>query len=157
MDAGEIQLALRLADSAEATGARGLSGSDQGLHFFVRGLTASNSGDHATALDFFRRSVLSWTHGLTRANLELARCLEALGRPSEAIRPLRAALAGGWDGPNLYQSRTELHELLAQAYAATGQRDSARVHFSLVERSWRRADPPLAARYQAARDWLTHR
>ena len=152
--AREFDLARRLADSAEVVGQESLFGRDPLLHFFVRGLVAQSSGDHQTAVDFFRRSVFSWNFGFTRANLELARSLLALGRASEAIGPLQSALRGGWDGSNLYVTRTELHELLAQAFAATGSRDSAAVHFTVVEGAWRRSDPEFAARYQAVRDWL---
>jgi hypothetical protein len=67
---------------------------------------------------------------------------------------LQSALRGGWDGSNLYVSRTEIHEMLAQAFAASGRRDSAAVHFRQVESAWRHADPFLAERYQAARAWL---
>jgi DNA-binding SARP family transcriptional activator len=152
--ARELALTVRLADSAEQIGPRSLFGRDPLLHFFLRGLVARSAGDHQTAADFFRRSVHSWTFGYTRANWELARSLVALGRAAEAIRPLQAALRGGWDGSNLYVTRTELHELLAEAFAAGGLRDSAAAHYVIVERSWRRADPAFAARYQTARDWL---
>jgi DNA-binding SARP family transcriptional activator len=153
--AREYELARRLADSAEAVGRGSLFGRDPLLHYFVRGLIARGANDHQTAVDFFRRSIFSWNFGYTRANLELARSLLALGRAADAIHPLQAALRGGWDGSNLYVTRTELHELLAQAFVAAGRRDSAAAHYTSVERAWRRADPPFAARYQAARDFLT--
>jgi len=153
--AREYELARRLADSAEVVGRGSLFGRDPRLHYFIRGLIARGANDHQTAVDFFRRSIFSWNFGYTRANLELARSLVALGRASEAIHPLQAALRGGWDGSNLYVTRTELHELLAQAFAAAGRRDSAAAHYAAVERAWRRADPSFAARYQAARDFLT--
>lgn len=152
--ARELDLARRLADSAEMVGRRSLYGRDPLLHFFIRGLIAQAANDHHTAVDFFRRSIFSWNYGYTRANLALAMSLVALGRAEEAIGPLQAALRGGWDGSNLYVTRTELHEQLAQAFAAVGRRDSAAAHFGMVERAWRRADPPFAARYQAARDFL---
>ncbi|MFN0178480.1 MAG: tetratricopeptide repeat protein, partial [Gemmatimonadales bacterium] len=153
--AREYELARRLADSAEGIGRGSLFGRDPRLHYFIRGMIARGANDHQTAVDFFRRSIFSWNFGYTRANLELARSLLALGRASEAIHPLQAALRGGWDGSNLYVTRTELHELLAQAFAAAGRRDSAAAHYAAVERAWRRADPPFAARYQAARDFLS--
>ncbi len=153
--AREYELARRLADSAEAVGRGSLFGRDPRLHYFIRGLIARGANDHQTAVDFFRRSIFSWNFGYTRANLELARSLLALGRAAEAIYPLQASLRGGWDGSNLYVTRTELRELLAQAFVATGRRDSAAAHYAAVERAWRRADPPFAARYQAARDFLT--
>jgi len=152
--AREYELARHLADSAETIGRGSLYGRDSRLHYFIRGLIARGANDHQTAVDFFRRSIFSWNFGYTRANLELARSLLALGRAADAIPPLQASLRGGWDGSNLYVTRTELHELLAQAFAAAGRRDSAAAHYAAVERAWRRADPPFAARYQAARDFL---
>jgi DNA-binding SARP family transcriptional activator len=152
--AGRLELTAHLADSAEAIGRNSLYGRDRLLHFYLRGLLASAAGDHRAAADFFRRSIFSWTFGFTRANLELARSLLAIGRAGEAIPAAQSALRGGWDGSNLYVSRTELHEVLAQAFDATGQRDSAAVHYALVERSWRLADPMLTDRYERARAWL---
>ena len=61
-----------------------------------------------------------------------------------------AGLRGGIDGSNLYVSRTELHELLAQLFDAARQRDSAVAHYTAVEHAWRGADPMLKARYDAA-------
>jgi len=145
--AREFDLARRLAESAELVGQRSLYGRDPLLHFFVRGLIAAAGGDHRSAVDLFRRSIYSWNFGYTRANLELARSLFALGRAAEAVPVLQSALRGGWDGSNLYVSRTEIHEQLAKAFEVTGSRDSAAVHFAVVERSWRRADPPFADRY----------
>jgi tetratricopeptide (TPR) repeat protein len=153
----ELHLARVLADSAEAAGRECLSGVDRQLHFFVRGLIAGASGDHATAVDLYRRSIVSPTFGLTRANYEMGKSLLALGRSAEAVPVLEAALRGGWDGPNLYVTRTELHELLARAFEASGRRDSAAVHFALVEQSWRNADQSFAPRYRAAKEWLARR
>ncbi|MCC7134074.1 MAG: hypothetical protein IT352_15560 [Gemmatimonadales bacterium] len=153
--AGNLAAARLLADSAEAAGRQSLYGRDHRLHFFVRGLIARASGDHHTAADFFRRSIHSPTFGYTRANYELAGSLLTLQRPAEAVLPLQAALRGGWDGSNLYVTRTELHERLAEAFALLGQRDSALVHYRVVERSWRQADPQFAARYRAARRFIS--
>jgi DNA-binding SARP family transcriptional activator/TolB-like protein len=152
--AREFDLARRLADSTEIVGQKSLYGRDPLLHYFLRGLLAASSGDHQSAVDLFRRSLYSPNFGYTRTNLELARSLLALGRAGEAVPVLQSSLRGGWDGSNLYVSRTELHELLARAFEASGRRDSAAVHFRMVESAWRRADPALAPRYQAARDWL---
>ena len=67
---------------------------------------------------------------------------------------LRAPLHGALDGSGLYLTRTETHEMLARAFDAAGQRDSASAHFTVVERAWRGADPALATRHAAARRWL---
>ena len=75
----------------------------------------------------------------------------ALRRHSEAIAILQAALHGGVDGSNTYVTHTELHEALAHAFYTAGRRDSAAVHYAVVERAWRRADPEFADRYRTAK------
>ncbi|HEV8215259.1 MAG TPA: hypothetical protein VGP95_05480, partial [Gemmatimonadaceae bacterium] len=85
---------------------------------------------------------------------ELGRSLLVLRRPAEGIPIVQAALRGGIEGSNLYVTRTELHELLAQLFDAAGQRDSAAAHYTVVERAWRSADPILRQRYDAAQRWL---
>ena len=84
----------------------------------------------------------------------MAKSYLALGRPRDAIEVLRPALRGAIDASNLYLTRTEVHELLAQAFAAAGQKDSASVHYGAVVRAWDKADPQFAARYAAAKGWL---
>ena len=59
------------------------------------------------------------------------------------------------DASNLYVSRTELHELLAESFDRAGMRDSAAVHYSAVAKAWRRADPAFHARRDRAADWLS--
>src|SRR5262245_5765138 len=152
--AGELELVRRLADSAELIGRGSLSGRDPPLHYFLRGLLSAGSGDQQSAVDLFRRSIYSPNFGYTRANYELARSLMALGRPAEAVPVLQSSLRGGWDGSNLHVSRTEIHELLAKAFAESGVRDSAAAHYLAVEQAWRHADPVFLPRYQAARSWV---
>jgi hypothetical protein len=77
-----------------------------------------------------------------------------LKRPAEAVPIVRAALHGDLDGSSLYVMRTELHELLAQAFDAMGQRDSAALHYRAVVKAWARADPMFHARRDSARAWL---
>ena len=48
------------------------------------------------------------------------------------VRPIRLALRAEIDAANLYVTRTELHELLARAFDAAGERDSAAVHYRAV-------------------------
>jgi len=60
---------------------------------------------------------------------------------------VNAALHGGLEGSNLYVTRTELHELLARLFDATGRRDSAAAHYRVFERPWRGSDPFLRPRY----------
>jgi hypothetical protein len=71
-------------------------------------------------------------------------------RPAEAIPLLRAALHGTLDNVQLYVTRTELHELLAQAYAAQQQSDSAAVHCRHVAAALANADPQARPRFQRA-------
>jgi hypothetical protein len=98
--------------------------------------------------------MVSPTNGYTRINYELGKSLLSLGRPQEAIPVLRGPLRGGFEGSGLYLSQTETHELLARAFDAAGQRDSAAAHYTLVERAWRGADPFLRPRYEAVKAWL---
>jgi len=148
--AGDTARLSALADSVERLGARSVFGRDPRLHHYVRGLLWAARGDDTRAAEEYRASVWSWSDGYTRANYELARAELALGRPREAIYPLQAALRGDLQASNLYVTRTELHELLARAFAALGEADSARTHAWHVVRAWRLADPPFAARRAAA-------
>ena len=100
----------------------------------------------------FLRANYSWTLGYTRVNYEYARCALALGRPRDAIYPLQAALRGGLEGPQLYVTQTELHELLGQALVDAGMPDSARPHYQYVTRMWSGADREFTARHRRAVD-----
>jgi tetratricopeptide (TPR) repeat protein/TolB-like protein len=155
--AGDTSAVRRLADSVELIGPRSLFGRSARLHHFLRGLLLASAGRHAEAVESYRRAEYSRTEGYTRINFEMAKSLLALGRPVEAVAPLQAALRGGIDGSNLYMSRTELHELLAQAFAAAGAGDSAAAHYREVVRAWEKGDPPFQARRQAAERWLASR
>ena len=75
-------------------------------------------------------------------------------RPRDAVAILQPALRGAIDASNLYVTRTELHELLAQAWDAAGNLDSAAVHYAWIAKAWRAADPALAPRLNAARTRL---
>jgi tetratricopeptide (TPR) repeat protein len=152
--AGDSAAVHRLADSLEVIGPGSLFGRSARLHHFLRGLLLARAGRHAEAIEAYRRAQISWTEGYTRINFELARSLVASSRPQEATLPLQQALRGGIDGSNLYITRTELHELLAQAFAAAGQRDSAAAHHREVVRAWEKGDPPFQARRKVALDWL---
>ena len=153
--AGDTARLARIADDAEAAGARSGYGRDHRLHHYIRGLLWAARGDHARAAEAFERSIWSWTDGYTRANYQLARERLALGMPRAALYPLQAALRGELQSSNLYVTRTEIHELLARAFAAAGQRDSAAAHYALVARAWKDADQPFAARRAAAEAYLS--
>jgi hypothetical protein len=58
---------------------------------------------------------------------------------------------------NSYLTRTELHELLGQAYDEAGMRDSAAVHDRAVVRAWAHADPRFAPRREAVQRRLVSR
>jgi len=91
------------------------------------------------------------TEGYTRANYEMAKIYLRDRRPRDAIAILQPALHGTLEASNLYVSRTEVHELLAQAWDQAGVPDSAAAHLAWVVKTWANADPLLAIRVQAAR------
>jgi tetratricopeptide (TPR) repeat protein len=148
--AGDTTALARLIDSVQSLGVRSGLGRDRKLHHYVRGLLLAARGNDEEAAAELRRSILSHNFGYTRANYELARALMRLGRPAEAVAVLRPALRGGVEASNLYVTRTELHELLAQAWEATGARDSAAAHYRIVAGAWARADPALRERQTLA-------
>ena len=150
-EAGDTLSVRRLVDSVEATGRRSLYVRDPVLHHFLRGLLLERATRLDSAVQEFRAALTSPSLGYTRVNYELGKSLIALNRAAEAIPIVRAPLHGGLDGPELYLTRTETHELLARAFDAAGQRDSALAHYAIVERAWRHADQSLQARYASAR------
>jgi hypothetical protein len=148
---GDTLAAKSLVDSIRAVGSRSVYDRDTKLHHFIRGLLFAKRGEREAAVREYRLAISSLTGGYTRINLELARTLIALNRPLEAVPVIRAPLHGGLDGPNLYLTRTETHEVLARAFEAAGRRDSALVHFRIVANAWKHADPLLKPRYEYAR------
>jgi len=150
-EAGDTLHVRRLVDSVESAGRGSNYIRDRQLHHFLRGLLLAKSGRLDTAAVEFRAALTSPSLGYTRVNYELGKSLIALHRPAEAIPIVRAPLHGGLDGPGLYLTRTETHELLARAFDDAGQRDSAAAHYAIVERAWRHADTNLQTRYEAAR------
>lgn len=153
--AGDTGRLAALADSIETIGRNSLSVRERLLAHYVRGLLLSARGQPSLAAAEFRQSMFSWTEGLTRVNFELAKSLLQLGRPREAIAALQPAFRGSLEAANLYITRTELHELLAQAFDAAGERDSAATHWRAVESAWRNADPELLGRWEVAKQRLT--
>ena len=149
--AGDTARLARLADSVEAIGTLGAYGRDRRLHHHLRGLLFLARGRREEAVESFRRALYSPTQGYTRTSLELGRTLLALGRPREAAAVLAPALRGDVQSSNYYVTHAELHEALAQAYEAAGQRDSARVHYAWVANAWKRADPQFRERAERAR------
>jgi predicted Zn-dependent protease len=152
--AGDTAKLRALADTVETWGQRSLYGRDRRAHHYVRGLLLVSEKRDAEAAEEFRQAIHSPTHGFTRINYELGKVLLRLHRPGEAVPVLQAALHGGIDGSNLYLTRTEVHELLAQAFDRLGSQDSARVHYGAVARAWAKSDPVYLARLNKAREWL---
>lgn len=144
--AGDTLRVRALADSVEWWGRRSLYGRDRRLHHYLRGLVHVAAKRDEEAVREFREAIHSPSLGFTRVNYELGRALLRLDRPADAIGALQPALRGEMDASNLYITRTELHELLAEAFDRAGRRDSAAVHYQAVVRAWRRADPAFHAR-----------
>jgi DNA-binding SARP family transcriptional activator len=149
--AGDTTSLARLADSIETIGAITGSPRHRALHHYVRGLLWRARGDWSAALAEQRQAMTSPVEGSTRINYEMAGALLRLGRVQEAIPPLQAALRAPLQASGLYLTRTEVEDRLAQAFDATGQRDSAQVHYAWVAQAWGKADPPFRSRYDIAR------
>jgi len=149
--AGDTTRVLALADSIERTAVRSLYGRDRHLPDHLRGLVWLARGRADSALAHLAAAVFSPTNGYSRTNYALGRALLAAGRPGQAAGAARAGLAGAIDGSAYYVTRTELHELAAQAFDAAGEPDSAAAQYEQVVRAWARADPVFAARLAAAR------
>lgn len=143
--------ARALVDSVELIGHRSADPRDPLLHHFVRGLILSTAGEHEPAVREYRLASTMPAHDFTRVGYEMAQSLMAARRPLEAILPLRAILHADFDDAALTLTPTDIHFSLAEAFDASGQRDSAIVHYAAVERAWRRADPVFAPRYESAR------
>jgi predicted Zn-dependent protease len=149
--AGDTASAAKLVDSLRALGERSGFGRDRRLHHYVRGLLLAARGSSDSAIEEFKAAMFAPTTGYTRTNFELAGVYLRTRRPREAISILQPALRGALDASNLYVSRTEVHERLAQAWEAAGNADSAAVHYAWVTNAWSAADPPLAPRVSVAR------
>lgn len=152
--AGDTTRVLRLADSIAGEAVHSLYGRDRHLPDHLRGLVWLARGRPDSAFAHFAAAVYSPTNGYSRTNLELARLLLAGGEPREAAVMARAGLAGAIDGSAYYVTRTELHELAAQALDAAGDRDGARAEYEQVVRAWKTADARFTPRLRAARSRL---
>ena len=152
--AGDTAAVRSLIDSVEQWGSRSAYGRDRKSHHYLRGLMYVAQHRDEDAVRELRAAVHSPNFGFTRVNYELGRALLRLRRADEAVATLQSSLRGEIDASNLYITRTDLHELLAQAFDAEGQRDSAAVHYRAVVSAWRQADPIYHARRARAQDWL---
>jgi DNA-binding SARP family transcriptional activator len=152
---GDTSAVLRMADTVEYWGQRSLYGRDRRSHHYLRGLVHAAAGRNDDAIRELTQAIHSRTLGFTRVNFELGRVLLRQNRAREAMDVLAPALRGEIDASNLYVTRTELHELLAQAFDRAGEPDSAAVHYRTVVRAWANADEMFHARRNSARAWLT--
>jgi tetratricopeptide (TPR) repeat protein len=155
--AGDTAGLAARADSVRAIAADILSERDRRLHHHIRGLLLEARGQDAEAERELRQAIFSVNMGYTRTNLELGRLYLRQQRPRDAIAIVQPALRGSLEASNLYVTRTELHELLAQAWDALGgatSRDSAAAHWSQVTRAWGRADAAYLPRFERARSRL---
>jgi hypothetical protein len=100
------------------------------------------------------KAIFSPTLGFTRSNYYLARLHLARGEARQAADLLRPALHGGFESTNYYVTHTELRELLGEAYAKLGRRDSAAANFRWVAGALAQADPEAQGRLTAARGRL---
>lgn len=151
---GDTAAVRQVADTVEYWGRHSLYGRDQRAHHYLRGMILVARGRDDEAVPHFRAAIHSSSYGVTRVNYELGRALLRLNRPAEAVPVIRAALHGGIDASNLYVTRTDLHEVIAQAFDRIGSRDSAAFHYRAVASAWKRADAPYHARCEVARTWL---
>ena len=148
--AGDTARVALLVDTLQRVGARSGYARDQRMYHYARGLLWDARHRPADAVAEYRQALTSPTFGYTRINYLLAQDLVATGQPRDAIPLLGAAIRGGLEASNLYVTHTELHELLARAYEAAGQRDSAAIEYRWVASAWREGDAPFRARARAA-------
>lgn len=127
---------------------RALSGAvrDQQLPHYVRGLLESARGRLDVALREFAQGSSIARDGFGLPVLERARLSIRLQRPHEAVRLLQRLLQSSY---HFYLTHPELEATLAEAWAAAGNRDSARAHLAELDRAWAAADPPVQARLRA--------
>ena len=152
--AGDTAQLRQLADTVAYWGRHSLYGRDQRVHNYLRGMLLVAKRKDSEAIPYLRAAIHSPSHGFTRVNYELGKALIRENRPAEAVSIVRSALHGDIDGSNLYVTRTDLHELLADAFARLGVRDSASFHYRAVAKAWKRADARYHARREVAYAWL---
>lgn len=152
--AGDTVALAALVDPVETWGRKSGFGRDHHLYEYLKGLLWTARERPDSALAAFTRATFSETDGFSRIDLQRARMLLALGRPQEAIPILRHPLSGPLEAGNYYATPTELQELLAQAYDAAGQVDSAAVYYRYVVTAWKEADREFQSRLARDRERL---
>jgi tetratricopeptide (TPR) repeat protein len=108
-------------------------GRDRKMPFYVRGLLLEARKDWAGAAAAYSQAI--WSPTDNHVAPILAHALLESGQPARAIPVLHAWLRGPLDAANQYVPRASAHQALAEAFAATGQADSAAVHRAWVHRS----------------------
>ncbi len=140
-----------LADSMQHDGARTLLSRTRVQHEYVRGLLLAARRDNSAAERAFTAALNPGKTDYTWPSYELGKLLLEEKRPADAVRVLQPAVRGVLlETANFHLTLTELHQRLAEAWDAAGQRDSAVVHYGYVVRALRRADPIWSGRRDAA-------
>lgn len=137
-----------LVEPLRVTGARSGYARDHVMYHYARGLLLAARGSQGAA-DELRSAIFSPNLGYTRVNVTLATLYLARGQPEEAVPLLRAALHGSLEASNLYVTHTEVHAMLARAFALMRSPDSAAVHRAYVTRALVGADAVGRARFAA--------
>jgi tetratricopeptide (TPR) repeat protein len=145
-EVGDTSALARLAERMDSV--KELSGALRDLKYarYAAGLVEASRGKDAAAYELFREASFVTIDGFGPAVLERARAAMRLGRPREAVTLLQRMMYTTF---HWYLTHTELHETLAQAWLAAGNRDSARAHLQAVDRAWQNADPPVKAKLAA--------
>ncbi|MCU0624205.1 MAG: hypothetical protein MUF53_10125, partial [Gemmatimonadaceae bacterium] len=133
--AGDTTGLWALADTIARVSQGSAYGRDRRLHHHVRGLAWLARGDTARAAEAFAAGQWSRTHAWIRTSVRLAEAQLALGRAADAVATLQSCQRQPLESGGLYATRTEVHALLAKAFDAAGQRDSAAVHRDWVRRA----------------------
>lgn len=130
-----------------------LSGSqrDHERPHYARGLLLAARGQPGEAESEFAQGAAPVVDGFSPAIVNRARMLRRLGRNAEAVRLLQPTLRGWY---HFYMTHAELHAELAEAWAAAGNRDSARAQMAAADRAWVDADPPARAQLALRRSAL---
>jgi len=137
---------IRLAEVvARMDSLKGQSGMQRDLKYphYAKGLLQSARGKNEAAYAEFEQASSEAIDGFGLPALEMARIALLLGRPLEAVARLQRLLLSSY---HFYITHTEHHAALAEAWAAAGNRDSARAHLRAVDRAWAGADPQVKTR-----------
>ena len=133
--AGDTVGLWALADTIARVSMGSAYGRDRRLHHHVRGLMWLARGDTARAAAAFAAGQWSRTHAWIRTSVRLAEAQLALDRAADAVATLQSCQRQPLESGGLYATRTEVHALLARAFEAAGQPDSAAVHWNWVKRA----------------------